>query len=134
MNFTFSKADTVAINWDALKAKINANPLVLHFETGQAEIDLTAEERQKVSDIVNYLGHVDTGTIDIMGYTDDTGNKQANIKLGQDRAEFAKGYFIKNDISESKIKTSSKGSDDAVADNNTAEGKAKNRRTVVTIN
>jgi outer membrane protein OmpA-like peptidoglycan-associated protein len=135
VNFTITKNDTAkAIDWNALKAKINADPLILYFETAQSEITLTAQERQKVSDIVRYLGHVETGTIIIVGYTDNAGTKDANIQLGQARADFTKNYFIKNGIETNKINTSSKGESDPAADNNTPEGKAKNRRTIVTIN
>jgi outer membrane protein OmpA-like peptidoglycan-associated protein len=135
VNFTITKNDTAkAMDWNALKAKINADPLVLYFETAQSEISLTTAERQKVSDIVRYLGHVDSGTINITGYTDNAGKKEANIQLGQARADFAKSYFMKNGIDGTKINTSSKGESDPVADNNTPEGKSKNRRTIVTIN
>jgi outer membrane protein OmpA-like peptidoglycan-associated protein len=134
-NFSFSKSDTAkAFDWNALKQKINASPLVLYFETGEAEIGLTPQERQKVSDIVNYLEHVDSSSVSIIGYTDNTGTKDNNIKLGQDRADFAKRYFIRNGIDSIKLKALSKGEDAPIADNNTADGKAKNRRTVVTLN
>lgn len=39
----------------ALYEKIEADPLVLYFETGKAAINLTAEQRQKVADISRYL-------------------------------------------------------------------------------
>ncbi len=118
---------------DALKAKINANPLILYFNTNQAEINLTAEERQKVADIVNYLDKVPAAKISCMGHTDNVGNRNKNVQLGQERAEFAKSYLVKNGISADKIVSTSKGPDEPIADNATAEGKAKNRRTVVSL-
>ncbi len=135
VNFTFSKNETTILtDWDALKQKIDTDPLMLHFETARAEISLNALERQKVSDIVSYLGHVGSGTLNIVGYTDSVGNRASNIKLGRQRAEFAKGYFVKNGIDAGKIKTSSKGPDEPIAENATTAGRSKNRRTVVTIN
>lgn len=130
-----TKTDTAkAIDWNALKEKINANPLVLYFGTAQAGINLTAEDNQKVSDIVKYMGHVDAATVNIVGYTDNVGKRETNMKMGQQRAESSKDYFVKDGISASKIKTSSKGPDEPAADNSTTDGKSKNRRTVVTVN
>jgi OmpA-OmpF porin, OOP family len=121
------------VDWDAMKEKINANPLILYFNTGQSEINLSAEERQKVADLVHYLDNVDGAKLSAVGHTDGSGDRNINIKLGLERANFAKSYLANNGIPEAKIETSSKGPDEPIADNNTAEGKAKNRRTVVTI-
>ncbi len=120
-------------DWNAMKEKINANPLILYFNTGQAEINLSAEERQKVANLVKYLDNVEGAKLSAVGHTDNAGNRNTNIKLGLDRANFAKTYLAGNGIPDAKIETSSKGPDEPIADNNTAEGKAKNRRTVVTI-
>lgn len=121
-------------DFNAVKTAINANPLILYFKTGEASINLSAEQRSKVAKIARYLDKVDNATIQIVGHTDNTGNRNGNIKLGQDRADFAKNYFIKNGIPESKILTSSKGPDQPITSNDTPEGRRKNRRTTVTIN
>jgi OOP family OmpA-OmpF porin len=120
-------------DWNAIKAKINANPLILYFNTGQAEINLTAEERQKVADLVNYLDNVSGSKLAAVGHTDNAGNRNTNITLGLNRANFAKEYLSKNGVGADRMETSSKGPDEPLADNATADGKAKNRRTVVTI-
>ncbi len=118
----------------ALYEKINAAPLVLYFETGEASIDLTPDERQMVADISKYLDKIDGATCHVVGHTDNTGTRDSNLELGQERAGFVKSYLVKNGISESKITVSSKGPDLPIASNATKEGKAKNRRTVVTLN
>ena len=130
---TIIKKDTVATDWNAIKEKINANPLVLYFNTGKTAISLTADDRQKASDIVKYIQHTGAAALNIVGYTDNVGRRETNIKVGAERAEFAKDYFIKKGIGSGKISTSSKGPDEPAADNTTAEGRSKNRRTVVTI-
>lgn len=123
----------VGEDWNALKEKINANPLILYFNTNQSDVNLSAEERQKVADIVKYLDHVGDAKVSAVGHTDNSGDRNNNIKLGQGRADFAKQYLVKNGIPEAKIISSSKGPDVPIADNATEEGKAKNRRTVVSI-
>ncbi len=117
----------------ALFDKINENPLVLYFNTAEASINLDMEQRQKVADISRYIDKVENATISIVGHTDNTGQVNTNMKLGLDRANFAKEYLVKNGIPVAKINTSSKGQSNPIAENTTEKGKSKNRRTVVTL-
>jgi OmpA-OmpF porin, OOP family len=127
-------AETKTEDWNALKEKINANPLIMYFNTGQASIDLSAEDRKKVTDMVHYLDNVAAAKLDVTGYTDNVGKVVSNVKLGQERADFAKAYLVSNGISAERINSASKGPESPIADNTTAEGRAKNRRTEVKIN
>lgn len=126
--------ETKKEDWTILREKINANPLVLYFKTGENTIDLSVEDRRKVTDIVRYLDNVETAKLAATGYTDNVGNAANNVKLGQERADFAKGYLVSNGILSAKINSTSKGQENPISDNNTEEGKAKNRRTEVKIN
>ncbi len=112
---------------------IRANPLVLHFGSGQAAISLTAEQRQKIADISHCVDKLGV-KVQVVGHTDNTGDATQNVALGLKRANFAKEYLVNNGILDGNIETSSKGESEPIADNATDEGKAKNRRTVVTIN
>jgi len=118
----------------ALRDRINADPLVLYFDHGQASINLTAAQRQKIADISNYLDKVDGAKAKVVGHTDNSGSRTTNMRLGQGRADFAKNYLISNGIASAAIIASSQGPDAPVASNATAAGKAKNRRTVVSLN
>ncbi|CDF81104.1 OmpA/MotB family protein [Formosa agariphila KMM 3901] len=117
-----------------IKDEIEANPLVMYFDTAKASISLSAEQREKVAKISRYLDKVEGATTTIVGHTDNTGNADSNVVLGQERADFAKSYFIRNHIPESKITTLSKGQTEPIADNDTEDGRAKNRRTIVILN
>jgi outer membrane protein OmpA-like peptidoglycan-associated protein len=127
-------AEPAKPDYSALKEKINVNPLTFYFNANQSGISLTDQEKAKIADIITYLEKVTDASVIVTGYTDNSGSREKNLKLGQDRAEFIKSYLVKNGVSESKITTASKGPDGAVADNETPEGKAKNRRTIVLIN
>jgi outer membrane protein OmpA-like peptidoglycan-associated protein len=118
----------------ALYNEIKANPLVLYFNTGEASIALTAEQRQKVANISRYLDKVDDTSCQVTGHTDNTGGRATNIRLGQERANFAKAYLTRNGILESKINATSDGPDKPIDTNATAEGRRNNRRVVVTLN
>ena len=137
LEFSMLTTDTSdTLSMDALKTAceaIKANPLVLHFKTGQASINLTAKQRQKIADISHCVDKLGV-KMQVIGHTDNTGNADKNIVLGQQRADFAKEYLIRNGILESNIETSSQGPKVPVADNSTEEGRAENRRTEITIN
>lgn len=134
--YKFETIDTITTatdEWTVLKDKINADPLILHFNTNKSSDNLTAVEKQKVTDIAKYMEHVKDASVLIVGHTDNVGNRDANVVLGQKRAEFSKNYLAKNGIDAARIATESKGPDEPVGENTTAEGKATNRRTVITI-
>ena len=117
----------------ALYDKIEEDPLVLYFNTAEASISLSSEQRQKVADIARYLDKVPDAQSEIIGYTDSEGKVSTNLRLGQERADFAKAYLVKNGIPEGRISTTSKGKQNPIASNDTEEGRAKNRRTVISI-
>ncbi len=132
-NFFEAEKQSEKTDWAAMKEKLNANPLILYFNTNQSEINLTTDERQKVADLVDYLDNVSEAKISAVGHSDGVGKRDNNLKLGLERANFAKAYLEKNGVTGSKIETSSKGPDEPIAPNNTDDGKSKNRRTVITI-
>ncbi len=129
-----AKADNAEEELQALFDKITSDPLVLYFETNQAAINLTAAQRQKVADISRYLDKVDVATCSVIGHTDSVGPSAPNLRLGQERADFAKDYLINNGIASDRINATSKGESQPIASNTTKSGQAKNRRTVVTLN
>jgi outer membrane protein OmpA-like peptidoglycan-associated protein len=136
VEYNFPALDTTKVvnsEWNTLKEKINSDPLILHFNTNKASDNLNAVEKQKVTDILNYLKNVKDATVLIVGHSDNVGNRDANVILGQKRAEFSKDYLVKNGVDAERITTESKGPDEPIGENTTPEGKANNRRTVITI-
>ena len=95
------------------------------FKTG-SDVLLTAsyEKLDAVAEIMK--GNDYKLTID--GYTDSTGNAANNETLSYKRAEAAKARLITDGISGSRITTHGYGSANPIATNDTAEGRAKNRR------
>lgn len=114
--------------------RIQENPLVFYFETAQTTIILHPDQLQKMADLRYYLENVDAATILVAGHADITGSVDGNMTLGQNRALATKEYLVSNSIPESRIAITSEGAGNPAATNSTKEGRAKNRRTVVTIN
>ena len=67
--------------------------------------------------------------VEIGGHTDGSGSEKANLKLSEKRAQSAKKYIEdKFNIAGDRMKVKGYGESKPIADNNTNEGRAKNRR------
>jgi len=64
----------------------------------------------------------------INGHTDNVGKPESNMILSQKRADAVKAYLIKNGVEAGRLKAFGFGDTKPVADNNTPDGRAKNRR------
>lgn len=71
--------------------------------------------------------------INVDGYTDDIGSEIYNSKLSMQRAEAAADFLVDNGVNRDIIVTRGHGETDFVADNDTEEGRAKNRRVEISI-
>lgn len=86
------------------------------------------------ADLKNYLQEHPSKSVKITGHTDSVGDEEANEVIGRDRAINVMNHFISQGIPNTKLKAASKGELAPIADNNTNEGRAKNRRIEITIN
>ncbi len=69
--------------------------------------------------------------ISVEGHTDNTGNVESNKKLSEARAKTVMDTLIAKGIGKERLSSIGWGQEKPVADNNTEEGKAKNRRVVI---
>ena len=98
----------------------------LTFETGQATLKPDSQEQLKnMAEILKAYPNV---TIKLGGYTDNTGDAQANLRLSQQRADAVMADLVKLGVDAGRIKAEGYGEEHPVADNSTVEGRAKNRR------
>lgn len=72
-------------------------------------------------------------TVKITGHTDSTGKPDYNQQLSQKRAEAVRDYLISLGADASKMEVAGMGETQPIADNKTAEGRAKNRRVEVEV-
>ncbi len=64
----------------------------------------------------------------IIGHTDSTGNDAINDPLSLDRATSTRNYLTARGVSGARIHVDGRGSREPIASNDTAEGRARNRR------
>jgi outer membrane protein OmpA-like peptidoglycan-associated protein len=72
-------------------------------------------------------------TVTIVGHTDSTGNDGINNPLSVDRANSTRDYLIAKGVAATRFNTEGRGSREPVADNTSADGRAKNRRVEIFI-
>jgi outer membrane protein OmpA-like peptidoglycan-associated protein/tetratricopeptide (TPR) repeat protein len=95
--------------------------------------DLTGESKVVLDQLIEFLNESGNISIQIQGHTDNIGNDAGNLKLSASRAQSVYNYLIENGIAESRLTYKGFGKSVPVADNDTEEGRAKNRRTVFVI-
>ena len=69
----------------------------------------------------------------LVGHADSSGGDALNQKLSIARAEAVKKVLVDNGIEKNRVYTEGKGSKAPVADNKTADGRAKNRRVEIEV-
>jgi OmpA-OmpF porin, OOP family len=103
----------------------------LNFETGSPV--LKSDSTEQLSNIAAILKAYPAATVKIGGYTDNTGDAAANVRLSQMRAEAVRDQLQAMGIDASRLAAEGYGGQHPVADNNTAEGRAQNRRVAIRV-
>lgn len=107
--------------------KINYAAKNVFFASGSAK--LLPKSYTSLNEVVKLLKSDESLLIDVDGHTDASGKEDKNQILSEDRAKAVKDYLVSKGIAESRLASAGFGSTKPVADNKTAAGKAKNRRT-----
>ena len=102
------------------------------FEVGKTKIHPSSYSTLETA--IVEVGKRDNLYILVEGNTDNTGTDVINDRLSKQRAEVVKEYLVKRGVSRDRIVTIGHGSRMPIASNDTPEGRAKNRRVVMTLN
>ena len=94
---------------------------------------LKAAGKAKLDDLVGKVKAINLEVIVAVGHTDSKGGDASNQKLSVRRAEAVKAYLVSKGIEKNRVYTEGKGSKQPVADNKTAEGRAKNNRVEIEV-
>lgn len=94
---------------------------------------LKPEAKAKLDDLVGKTSAVALEVIIAVGHTDSAGTDAYNQKLSVARSEAVKAYLVSKGIEKNRVYTEGKGEKQPVADNKTAEGRAKNRRVEIEV-
>ena len=98
----------------------------IEFATATATLsDASQSELDRIAQILQRNDHL---KFEVAGHTDNTGNYQRNVNLSQRRAEAVRQYLVDQGVAADRLTAKGYGSDQPVADNASAEGRARNRR------
>lgn len=125
-----AKVETVtdANNLQGIKVTFESGIL---FATGKS--DLNAASKTSLSKFAASLKETPETDITIYGHTDNTGSRELNQKLSEDRAAAVAKFMASNGVGNERMKTEGKAFDMPVADNATEAGRAQNRRVEIYI-
>ena len=94
---------------------------------------LKPDGKKALDDLVANIQGMNVEVIIAEGHTDSIGTDQYNEKLAIRRAESVKKYLVDKGVDPTRVYVEGKGEKQPVADNASAEGRAKNRRVEIEV-
>ena len=125
------KADAARIQ--ATEARLRAKELVLYFDNAQPTTALNDAQRKELEDLQYYISQNPNSNVKVVGHTDSRGSTGYNEKLSSARANFVADYLKNLGANGQKFTTEGQGEEAPAVTNETAKGRAKNRRVVVSL-
>lgn len=102
------------------------NNRIVEFESGKTT--LTPAGKTILDELAVPLLKIKNKKMEVIGHTDNQGLRASNISLSKARADTVKSYLSELGVATDLISTSGLGPDNPIANNNTPEGRARNRR------
>jgi outer membrane protein OmpA-like peptidoglycan-associated protein len=127
---TAENAGCPAVSEEVVK-KVEYAARNIYFNTGSAK--LLSKSFAPLNEVVKILNEDANLKLSIEGHTDNVGKDDYNHTLSHNRAQSVKDYLVSKGIDESRISSEGFGETQPVADNNTAAGRAQNRRVVMKV-
>ena len=112
------------------KAQVVALP---NIEFAYEKADLTEAGRETLGQVVRFMNDQPEITLDVWGHTDWKGTEIYNLRLSQRRAAAVMNFLIEQGIAPSRLKSAGFGESRPLADNETEEGRERNRRVELNI-
>lgn len=106
-------------------------PSDISFATNSST--LSSQFKTILRDLAVTLKNNPSTHITVIGYTDNTGTDSINLPLSRQRAESVANYLVSMGVASNRFTVEGKGSSNPVASNDTATGRAKNRRVEIYV-
>ena len=106
-------------------------PSDISFATGRSDINTSFAPI--LNQFASSLNQNPVTSVTIVGHTDSTGSDATNNPLSMDRANSTRNYLAARGVANNRIATDGRGEREPIADNNSNEGRAKNRRVEIYV-
>ena len=124
--------DTLSKSLAQKKALVPQN-LLIYFDFDKSEYTSGTAGTKYFEESMSYMFQNPSAGLSITGYTDAVGSEEYNMALGYRRAKSVRKFFEEKGMPSDKISIGSKGEKEPAESNTSIAGRAKNRRTVITI-
>ena len=128
MEQVLANQDRIAREGDTLRASLSSDVL---FESGSARLQPGADT--KLLQIAEVLQRYPRTYVEVTGHTDNRGTEGFNEDLSERRAQSVRDNLVKAGVDGPRITTRGEGERKPIAANDTATGRATNRRVDITI-
>ena len=98
----------------------------IDYQPGSFEID--ERTRRRLGPLITKLVVLDHVRVRIIGYTDNVGPSEANHNLSEKRANRMRDWLVSKGIDADRLTSIGRGETNFIASNQTADGRAQNRR------
>lgn len=103
----------------------------IYFATQSSTIDEASFA--SLNNLASQLKQQPSLVLEIQGYTDNVGSDADNLELSTQRAKSVADYLITKGVLQTQVQYNGYGSTKPIADNNTEEGRQKNRRIEIKV-
>ena len=107
--------------------------LLIYFDFDKSNFKSDVQIENSITILKAWLGKYQGSILNVTGHTDLVGTIEYNYNLGLKRAEVVEKYLENKGINASSMIIESKGKTEPAADNINDAGRAKNRRTEISI-
>lgn len=117
----------------AIEKETIPQSMLIYFAFDKSEFNSGNITDKYLNESNEYLNKNLLAKLTLTGYTDAVGSDEYNQALGLRRAKSVQSYFESRGIAANRIIVESRGEKEPIENNSTTTGRAKNRRTVITI-
>ncbi|GAB1371469.1 hypothetical protein MASR1M45_15310 [Candidatus Kapaibacterium sp.] len=121
-------ADPLDADDDILNIGVGERIILKNIEFATGKATITSKSERILGNALKAMQKMPELNFEIVGHTDDVGNRESNITLSQERADAVKQWLVNKGISGDRLTTKGLGPDQPLVPNTSEANRQKNRR------
>ena len=136
-NYMDKQAEEIEKDIEGAKIERVGEGIKITFDSGLLfdvnKADLKQKSKEELAKLATVLNKYEDTEILLEGHTDATGSEELNLELSRKRAQSVSAFLGGQQVSQSRVTIMGYGEAQPIADNETVEGRALNRRVEIAI-